>query len=228
MTRQFAVEGLVLATIAAVLGAGLATVGVRALVALAPADIPRIADASVDLRVLLIALVVAIGAGLLFGMVPALQARRVDLQGALKSEGGHGASAGGDRSRLRAILVIAECALAVMLVIGATLLIKSFWRLQNVDAGFRSEGVVKAEYQLPSSRYPVDFRRYPDLKEINGFTRELLQKAERFPASRRQPSPESIRSIPASPTRSASSAAKRRPSPSPRYRCGVSQPAISG
>ena len=181
LTRQFAVEGLVLATLAAVLGTALAMVGVRALVALAPADIPRIADASVDLRVLMIALAVAIGAGLLFGMVPALQARRVDLQGALKSEGGHGASAGGDRSRLRAILVVAECALAVMLVIGASLLIKSFWRLQHVDAGFRSEGVLKAEYQLPASRYPVDFRRYPDLKEINGFTRGVLQKAERLP-----------------------------------------------
>ena len=181
LTRQFAVEGLVLTTIAAVLGAGLATVGVRALVALAPADIPRIADASVDLRVLMIALAVAVAAGLMFGMVPALQARRVNLQGALKSEGGHGSSAGGDRTRLRSILVIAECALAVMLVIGATLLIKSFWRLQHVDAGFRSEGVLKAEYQLPASRYPVDFRRYPDLKEINAFTRGILQKAERLP-----------------------------------------------
>ena len=181
MMRQFAAEGLLLAMVAAILGAGLAVAGVRLLVALAPADIPRIADAAVDLRVLTITLVVAIAAGLLFGMVPALQARRVDLQGSLKGEGGHGGSAGGERTRLRSILVVAECALAVMLVIGATLLIKSFWRIQHVDAGFVSAGILKAEYQLPSSRYPVDFRRFPDLKEIHAFTHGLLEKAERLP-----------------------------------------------
>ncbi len=181
MMRQFAAEGLLLALVAAMLGAGLAVAGVRVLVALAPADIPRIADAAVDLRVLTITLVVAIAAGLLFGMVPALQARRVDLLGSLKGEGGHGGSAGGERTRLRSILVVAECALAVMLVIGATLLIKSFWRIQHVDAGFESAGILKAEYQLPSSRYPVDFRRFPDLKEIHAFTHGLLQKAERLP-----------------------------------------------
>ncbi len=181
LMRQFAVEGLLLAVAAAACGAGLAVLGVRVLVALAPADIPRIADVSVDLRVLAITLLVAIGAGLLFGMVPALQARRVDLQGSLKSEGGHGASAGGERTRLRSLLVVAECALAVMLVIGATLLIKSFWRIQHVDAGFQSAGILKAEYQLPFSRYPVDFRRFPDFKEIHAFTHGVLQKAERLP-----------------------------------------------
>ena len=181
MMRQFAAEGLLLAMVAAAIGAGLAVGGVRLLVALAPADIPRIADASVDLRVLTITLVVALGAGLLFGMVPALQARRVDLQGSLKGEGGHGGSAGGERTRLRSVLVVAECALAVMLVIGATLLIKSFWRIQQVDPGFRSAGILKAEYQLPSSRYPVDFRRFPDLKEMHAFSHGVLQKAERLP-----------------------------------------------
>jgi putative ABC transport system permease protein len=181
MMRQFAAEGLLLALVAALLGAGLAVAGVRLLVAIAPADIPRIADASVDLRVLAITLLVAVGAGLMFGMVPAFQARRVDLQSSLKGEGGHGASAGGERTRLRSILVVAECALAVMLVIGATLLIRSFWRIQNVDPGFTSAGILKAEYQLPSSRYPVDFRRFPDLAEIHAFTRGVLQKVERLP-----------------------------------------------
>ena len=71
---------------ATALGAGLAVIGVRALVSLAPADIPRIADAAVDLRVLGVALVVAVAAGLAFGMIPALQARRVDLQGSLKAK----------------------------------------------------------------------------------------------------------------------------------------------
>jgi len=150
-------------------------------VALAPADIPRIADAAVDVRVLAITLAVAVGAGLLFGMVPALQARRIDLQGTLKGEGGHGGSAGGERARLRALLVVTECALAVMLVIGASLLIKSFWRIQHVDAGFDAQGILKAEYQLPSSRYPVDFRRFPDFKEMHAFGHGVLQKVQRLP-----------------------------------------------
>jgi predicted permease len=181
LTRQFAVEGLLLALVAAGFGAGLGVVGVRLLVALAPADIPRIADAAIDLRVLTVALVVAMISGLAFGMVPALQARRVDLQGALKGEGGYGGSAGGERTRLRSVLVVTECALAVMLVIGATLLIKSFWRIQQVDAGFRAEGVLKAEYQLPASRYPVDFKRFPEFKEMHAFTRGLVEKAARIP-----------------------------------------------
>ena len=181
LTRQFAAEGLLLAFAATLVGAGLAVLGVRMLVALAPADIPRIADVAVDLRVLSVALLVAIAAGFAFGMVPALQARRVDLQGTLKGEGGHGASAGGERTRLRSSLVVVECALAVMLVIGATLLIKSFWHLQHVDPGFRSDGILKAEYQLPASRYPVDFRRFPNLKEMHTFTHGLLRTAEALP-----------------------------------------------
>jgi putative ABC transport system permease protein len=114
-------------------------------------------------------------------MVPALQARRVDLQGALKAESSHGASAGGDRLRLRSLLVIAECALAVMLVVGAALLIKSFWRIHQVDPGFRSGGIVKAEYQLPRSRYPVDFKRFPDFKEMHAFTRAVLDRVQQLP-----------------------------------------------
>jgi putative ABC transport system permease protein len=181
LTRQFAAEGLLLAFAASVIGAGLAMVGVRLLVALAPADIPRIADTAVDLRVLTVTLLVAIVSGLAFGMVPAMQALRVDLQGTLKGEGGHGGSSGSERTRLRSTLVILECALAVMLVIGATLLIKSFWRLQQVNPGFRTDGILKAEYQLPPSRYPVDFRRFPDFKEMHSFTHGLLRKAESLP-----------------------------------------------
>ena len=181
LTRQFAAEGLLLAFAASVIGTGLAVFGVRMLVALAPADIPRIADVAVDARVLAVALLVASAAGFAFGMVPAMQARRVDLQGTLKGEGDHGASVGGERTRLRSALVVVECALAVMLVIGATLLIKSFWRLQLVDPGFRSDGILKAEYQLPPSRYPVDFSRFPDFKEMHTFTHGLLRTAEALP-----------------------------------------------
>ena len=178
---QFAIEGLLLAAVAAIVGVGLAIVGVRVLVALAPADIPRIAEVAVDLRVLAVTLGVSVVAGLAFGLIPALQAGRTDVQGVLRSETGYGASAGRDRSTLRSTLVVAEVALAVMLAIGAALLIKSFWRLQQVDPGFQAAGVVKAEYQLPASRYPMNFRQYPNLPEIQGFTRTLLDRVRVLP-----------------------------------------------
>ena len=134
MMRQFAAEGMLLALVAAALGAALAVLGVRVLVALAPADIPRIADASVDLRVLTITLLVAVGgrAALRHGAGASGAARRP--AGVAQGRGrprrvSPAASAPGCASAL----VVAECALAVMLVIGATLLIKSFWRIQHVD-----------------------------------------------------------------------------------------------
>jgi predicted permease len=77
--------------------------------------------------------------------------------------------------------VVAELALAVVLLAGAGLLIKSFWRLQQVDAGFTADRVLKAEYQLPASRYPVDFRRWPDFKEMHAFNGALLRRAEALP-----------------------------------------------
>ena len=120
------------------------------------------------------------------------------------------------------MLVIAECALAVMLVIGAALLIKSFWRIQHVDAGFRADGILKAEYQLPQSRYPVDFRRFPNFTEIHAFTHGVLAEGRAVARRRgRGRRPATIRSIPASPIRSASSAAKQKPRRSRRSRCGA-------
>ena len=167
--------------VAAALGVAVANVGLSLLVGLAPADIPRIVDATVDARVLAVMLAVSILVGLVFGMVPTLQARHVDLQTALKGEGGHGGSAGRERRRLRSALVVAELALAVVLVIGAALLIKSFWQLQQVDPGFRADGVMKAEYQLPRSRYPADFSAWPDFSATHAFTRNLLAHMETLP-----------------------------------------------
>ncbi|HSC26123.1 MAG TPA: ABC transporter permease [Vicinamibacterales bacterium] len=181
LIRQFVADGLLLAACAAALGSAIAVAGVKALVKLAPVGIPRIADAAVDLRVLGVMLLVSAAAGVVFGLAPALQARRVDVQGTLKTDGGHGGSAGRERTRIRSMLVAAEFALAMMLVIGASLLIKSFWRLMQVDPGFRSAGILKAEYQLPSSRYPVDFARWPDFKEMHAFSAGLLEHARRLP-----------------------------------------------
>jgi len=181
LARQFFVESLLLTFLAAGAGVLLAFGGLRTLVALAPADVPRIAGASVDLRVLAATLAVACIVGLVFGLIPMLQARGVDLSGALKDEGAGRASAGAGRARLRGALVVAEIALAVMLVAGAALLIRSFWQIQQVDPGFRAEGVLKAEYSLPASRYPADFRVWPDFKEQHAFTLEILERAAALP-----------------------------------------------
>ena len=76
---------------------------------------------------------------------------------------------------------MSELALAVMLVIGASLLVRSFSHVMQVDAGFHTTGVIKAEYQLPASRYPVDFSKWPNLVEIHAFTNRLLQRASQLP-----------------------------------------------
>jgi putative ABC transport system permease protein len=181
LARQFLVENLVVALAAAAAGVGLALAGLRVLLAMAPAEVPRLAMVAIDRRVLLATLAVSVLVGLVFGMIPTAQAGRVDLQQALRDDGGSRASAGRGRRRLLAGLVVAEVALAVLLTTGAGLLIRSFWRLQQVRPGFDATGVLKAEYQLPPSRYPVDFAKWPDFAEMHAFTRTLLDGARRLP-----------------------------------------------
>jgi putative ABC transport system permease protein len=181
LARQFAAEGVLLTLAAGLLGVLVATYGVRGLVALAPADLPRIAAASVNVRVLLVTLLVALGAGFGFGLVPTLQARRLDVQDALKTDVSQASAVRGERVHLRSALVVSEFALAVMLVIGAALLVQSFWRLNRVNAGFDTHGVLKAQYQLPPDRYPVDFKRFPDFTEMHTFTHGLLARTQGLP-----------------------------------------------
>jgi putative ABC transport system permease protein len=183
LTRLFLVESLLLTLASTGLGVALAYTAVRAIVALAPADVPRVASAAVDLRVLSVTLVVSVAIAFGFGLFPLIQVRRAEPQGALK-EGTGRSSRGSERKRLHQALVAAELALAVVLVSGAALLINSFWRLQSVEPGFRAEGVLKAEYQLPAVRYPSDFRRWPDFAEQHAFTRALLARASALPGVR--------------------------------------------
>ncbi len=180
VARQFVAEGLVLSAAAAIGGVALAFAGVQVLVAAAPANVPRLASATIDLRVLSVTLAVSLAAGLLFGLVPALHARGVDLQSTLKTDGTRG-SAGGPRSAFRSMLVAGELALAIVLLAGAGLLIRSFWNLLSVDPGFQAGGVLKAEYQLPRSRYPADFAAWPDFREQHAFVAAILARAEALP-----------------------------------------------
>jgi len=180
LVRQAVAETMLLTTAASVAGIALAFVGVRALVAIAPGDVPRLSLAAIDVPVLLTTLTIGVLIAIAFGLLPALQGRRNNLQSSL-SEGAHRASAGPARGRVRSVLVIVELALAVILVSGAALLIRSFWSLQQVNPGFHTAGIVKAEFQLPASRYPVDFGRWPDFKEQHAFNAALLARAAALP-----------------------------------------------
>jgi predicted permease len=181
LVRQFIAENLVLSAIATTVGVLLAFLGLRFLVSLAPADIPRITEVRIDGVVLALAIVLAMVTGLLFGVVPALQARRADLQGALKSDDSRGATAGRERHVLRSSLVVSEVALAVVLIVGAGLLVKSAWRLAQVDTGYRADNVIKAEFQLPPSRYPAVGAQWPNFAEMHRFNDDLLTRVGGFP-----------------------------------------------
>ncbi len=182
LARQFFAETLSLTVAAAALGVGLAYGVLEWLVASAPAEVPRLTTVAIDFRVLSVTVAIAVGAGLVFGLVPTFQAGRSAPHAGLTTGGGRTAARA--RRRSRAILVVAELALAVMLVSGAGLLVRSFWMLQQIDPGFEPSGVVKAEYQLPASRYPVDFSVWPDFKEQHAFTRTLVERARQLPGVR--------------------------------------------
>jgi len=178
--RQFLTEALLLALAGAVVGVGFAYGGLALLVALAPNDIPRLGEVGIDGRVLAVTLAVTVAVGVGFGLVPTLQAAGLDVLGLVRAEG-RGLTAGRTRRRGRDALVVAELALSVVLVVGAGLLIRSFQTVLSVDPGFQAAGVLKAQFQLPATRYPRDFSRFPDWTEIQAFHAGVLERARRVP-----------------------------------------------
>ncbi len=172
--RQFLVESLLLTALGTAAGVALAYGGLGFLVAFAPADLPRLASVELDLRVLAFTTGLGGAVALLFGLLPFIQIRGSNLQEFLKVQGGPRGTAGRAVRRYRSGLVVAEIALAVTLVVGAGILVRSFWELQSVDLGFSTAGIVKAEYALPTSRYPED-------SEINDFHRRYLERVRQIP-----------------------------------------------
>lgn len=153
LVRQMLSESILLALVGAAAGVVLAVWGLDLLSALGSQTVPRIAEVNIDLRVLLVTLTVAVGTGIIFGLIPALASGKPELTEALK-EGGRGSTSGLRRNRLRNALVVTEVALALVLLVGAALLLKSFARLQNVDPGFNSKNVLTMEVALPLLKYP--------------------------------------------------------------------------
>ena len=156
LVRQLLTESLLLSLAGGVLGLALGSAGIRALLSLNPGNIPRIgphgALVTIDWRVLLFALAVSLATGLLFGLLPALHASRADLNTALK-EGSGRSGTGAHSNQARSLLVTAEIALALILVIGSALLIRTFLALRSVNAGLDPHNVLTLRMSLSGSRF---------------------------------------------------------------------------
>ena len=171
--RQFLTESLLLSIIGGGLGLALAVWGVQILVALIPKDTPRLEEIGLDYRVVWFTLGVSIFSGLVFGVAPALQAAKTDLNEALK-EGGRGGTEGSRRLRLRSLLVISEFALALLLLIGAGLVLKSFRRLQEVKPGFEPANLLTMRVALTRAKYP-------NFQKSEAFFEQLLERLKALP-----------------------------------------------
>src|SRR5215475_13011814 len=155
LLKQVFTESVLLALIGGAAGVLLALWGVELLKAIGAQTVPRLREVNIDLVVLGVTLAVSVGTGIIFGLAPGLASSRPELTEALK-EGGRSSTVGTRRNRLRNGLVIAEVALALVLLSGAGLLIKSFARLQNVNPGFNPHNALTFEISLPKMQYPDD------------------------------------------------------------------------
>ena len=153
--RQLVTESVLLSAAGAAVGTALAAWIVSLVHSFGPASVPRLGEVTVDGRVLAFATIVAIATGVLFGLVPAIHAARTDLSHILR-ESARGAGGRRTAQRTRGALVVVEMALAVVLLVGAGLLGRSFLRLLSVDPGYRPESVVTMSLSLPSKKYPWD------------------------------------------------------------------------
>jgi putative ABC transport system permease protein len=151
--RQLLTESTMLAVAGGLAGLALAVWSIDALIALSPRDLPRLNDVTLDWRVLLFTLGVCLITGILFGTAPAFHAARLNLNDSLK-DSSRGSTEGIRSRRSRKLIVIVEVALAVVLLFGAGLTLRSFLKLQNVNPGFRAGNVLTAQILAPRSKYP--------------------------------------------------------------------------
>jgi putative ABC transport system permease protein len=173
IVRQLLTESLVLSLIGGALGLLLTIWGVKLLLALASETLPVVNGVTVDGRVLGFTLILSLLTGVIFGLVPALQVSTPNLTESLK-EGGRGGTEGVGRSRLRKLLVVSEVVLALVLLIGAGLLIRSFLRLRDVNPGFNSRNVLTMKISLPRTRYPEEAQQA-------AFFEKVLQNVSTLP-----------------------------------------------
>ncbi len=173
LVRQFFIEGMLLSFLGTTAGIVLAQIGVDAMMKIMPPQIPRLNQVQLDLRVLGFTFLLALLTCLIFGLVPAWQASKSDLQSTLE-QGGRNAGPNSSRQRFRQTLVVLQVGMAVMLVVGAGLLVKSFWRLRQVDPGFRPEHLLSASLTLPQSKYG-------EPSKVNNFYNQLIDSVANLP-----------------------------------------------
>jgi putative ABC transport system permease protein len=178
IVRQLLTESVLLALIAGGLGILLASWSLTLLVKLAPADVPMMTDLAIDQRVLLFSIFVSALTGIIFGIVPARHAARTDPQDTLK-DAGRGATAGTVVHRWRHALVVAEFALALILLIGATLLVRSFMRLYAVDPGFDPTNVITARMWMPQPNDPATGRYFGPVARVRLYQQSLARLTDR-------------------------------------------------
>jgi putative ABC transport system permease protein len=175
IVRQLLTESVLLSLLGGAAGLLLAMWGMPVLLSLAPQDLLRVNDITLDSRVLIFTFVAALLTGVIFGLVPAIQASVANPNEILK-EAGRGSTEGGQRQFVRSALVVFEIAMALVLLVGAGLMIKSFQRLQKVDPGFNAENALTVEVSLPE-------RKYPKNDQQSAFYTQLIDKVSTLPGA---------------------------------------------
>ncbi len=180
LLRQMLTESVLLALAGAAGGVILSIWGLELLKQIGARTIPRLAEVNVDLVVLIVTAVVAVGTGILFGLIPAFASAKPELTEALK-EGGRGSTSGARRNQVRNSLVVAEIALALVLLVGAGLLLKSYARVQDVNPGFNPNNVLTMEVSLPQLKYPSPGPAYLGGTSAINFFQEAHRRIAELP-----------------------------------------------
>jgi putative ABC transport system permease protein len=173
LLRQAILESLILSVFSGLLGLAGAGVALRIGRSLLPESLPRIEEISLNWAVVGFALLLAVVTGLLCGLVPAFAALRTNVNGTLK-EGGRSGTVGGGHARLRSTLVVAEIAIALVLLAASGLLLRSFEKMRSVDLGFRPDHVATANYSLPVKQYSTQ-------PAVDAFNSDLLRRLRQIP-----------------------------------------------
>ena len=176
IVRQLLTESLLLAGVGSVVGLGFGWLGIKGLVLISPRDLVNLHSVGLNIPVMLWTLLIALITGVLFGLTPALHITRLNLIDSLK-EGGRGESGQTSNKRIRSIFVVSEIALAVVLLAGAGLLVKSFINLQQIDRGFNADNVLTMVLRLSDSKYSQD-------PQIVNFFHDVLEHTRALPGVR--------------------------------------------
>ena len=180
MVRQMLTESLVLSLIAGVAGVLAAKLTLSFILRFVPASVPRLAEVGVDRTVLLFALLISIFTGIIFGLAPAFQAMKADMTAAIR-EGAQGSGYSAKTFRLRSLLIVSELALAVVLMVGAGLLLRTFWGLIQENPGFNPSRVVTASFYLPNPNDPKTDVLYGDFSKRTSFFRDVIRRVATTP-----------------------------------------------